>query len=266
MDCRIVHVWFMGLTVTLAGCLPGFKSTGSNTETVQLNGAPPPGVEIQKETPGPKTRPVPVAVAFAALKESEGDKSNDVEVQVKLRDLARQAYQEALQIDPKHLPAHLGVGRIHSKLGNHDKAIESLQKSIQQFPKESILWHELAMCHNRRKNHQEAVDCLNKAVAMDPENRIYPQTLGYTLARAGRVEESLQVLSRLYGPAQAHFTVARMMFHMNQIPQCRRHLQEAVRLEPTFEKAQQFLAGLNQPDQLPPANAQASVDLQFKAE
>lgn len=266
MDCRTSWTLALSLSVGLSGCLPTAAKNAvmPGTEMNMANSQPPPGAEIQKEVPGPKTRPVGVAIAYANMKESEGDKTTDVEMQVKLRDVARQAYQETIGIDPKNLQAQVGLGRIYSKLGNHDKAVETFTKTIKQYPKESMVWYELSMCHNRRKNWNEAIVCLNKALEVDPENRLYPQTLGYTLARAGRIEESLQVLGRQYGPAQAQFTVARMMFHLKQPEQAKRHLLKAVELDPNFEKAQSFLAFLNQPENLPiPV---AAADLQFKAD
>src|SRR5438105_3141746 len=83
---------------------------------------------------------------------------------------------------------------------------------------------------------------LAKAVELDPENRHYGNTLGFCLARAGRIQESLTLFSKASGQAVAYYNVSRVLRDNQQEELSRRYLQQALALNPNFPEAQQMLA------------------------
>ena len=211
-------------------------------------------VAIQKPKDGPKRAPLPgTVVALAILKEREADKTQDVGLQRKLYDQARQFYQEALDIDASHRDAFQGLARVYTRLEDYDRAFTTYHKALEKNPKDHGLWIDLGMCHNRKKDFNEAIPCFQKALDLDPQNLQYIQTLGFTLARAGQTDQSLALLTRTMGAPLAHYNVARMMLHMGQADAGRQHLQIALQINPNLEPAQEMLASLNTPGGARPA-------------
>ncbi|MCI0682273.1 MAG: tetratricopeptide repeat protein [Gemmataceae bacterium] len=189
----------------------------------------------------PKTGPR-LVVALAKFKEAEARTlDREPEKQYKIRFQARDLYRDAIKGDPTNIEAHRGLGRVYVDLGDFERARETFIKAQEQFPKESIFWYELGQMHNRRKDFAHAITCLNKALDMSPENPLYLTTLGFTLARTGRNEESLAVLTRAMGLASAHYNVGRMLLHLQRTDQAVQHLRQAVAANPRLETARQLL-------------------------
>jgi len=246
MDCRMSLLVVLVLAGNCCGCL----TTKSSTQTPAPPSVTqtPTDAQISKAKPGPLRQPkAETIVALGVLKEREADKApEDAELQQRLRDQARRAFQEAIKTNPKCLAAHQGLARVYLAQGDEERALETYRKATAQFPKEPSLWIDLAMCHNRKKNWDSAIQSLNKALELDPENRLGIQTLGLTLARAGRVDESVACLQKITAAANAHYQVARMMHHLQRRDLCRQHLQLALQANPNFQPAQQLLSGLDQ--------------------
>ncbi len=206
--------------------------------------------DIRKEPPDlPKRQPkAATCVAYAVFSErSAADPRCAPLDQERLRDQARRAYQQALQIEPNHLPALTGLARLYVTMEAYDRAVATYQLAIQAYPKESSLWQELGMCQARHKDWDAALQNLQQAVALDPENRLYSHALGYCLARAGRYDESYVIFAKLDGEANAHYNLARMLHHLNQDDLSKQHLQLALAVKPDMIPAQQLLESLASP-------------------
>src|SRR5205809_135355 len=82
---------------------------------------------------------------------------------------------------------------------------------------------------------------LRKAQEFDPENRFITQTLGFCLARAGHIQESLEMLSKVMTPVEVHYNVARMLFQIQRDDLSLMHLQIALQIDPNYEPAREML-------------------------
>src|SRR5713101_1130722 len=110
MDGR-TSAWLLTVPLTMlcAGCW---------TTQAQKNVATPVSTTIAcaddipktKKDEGPKRKPLPATeIAFGEMKEGEADcdaAKQHPEAQARLRDEARQAYQQALKLDPNNLKAY----------------------------------------------------------------------------------------------------------------------------------------------------------------
>jgi tetratricopeptide (TPR) repeat protein len=201
----------------------------------------------------PKRQPkASTCVEMGRFQEAEANAPNRTGAEREaLLDQARKAYQQALEIDRKNVPAALALGRLYDGRGEHDRAVAMYQKTLKLHPKDPELWGELGMSHARYKEWEPALKCLNKAVELDPENRQASHNLGYCLARAGRYEESLASFTKTDGEAKAHYNLARMLHHLDQDDLCREHLQQAVRKDPYLTSAREMLVQLDNRTQTP---------------
>ncbi|HXG09327.1 MAG TPA: tetratricopeptide repeat protein [Gemmataceae bacterium] len=254
MDCRRSVVLGLALLGGVLGC--SLRKTHSELAPSDALADMRPERELPKRTPRAKT-----CVEYGRLCESEArSPQRSPAEQEELRDRARKMYQQALQIDPKNLPAALALARLYTSLGDHERAVATYQKALKHHGKDPAVWSELGMCYARRKEWEPALKCLRKAVDLDPENRQAAHNLGYCLARAGRYEESLTCFTKTDGEAKAHYNLARMLHHMRQDDLSREHLWKAIAKDPQLLPAQQLLAELDLASAAPSGTVPAAYE------
>ncbi len=243
MDGRMSALLLIGLTLAASGCI----TTTEKKVTVRTDNEAPPELPVAKDEP---KKPVPprLLLAFADMKEKEADASKDnPEVQAKLRDEGRRAYQELLKTEPENIEALCGLARMYTRMGDYERAQDTYQKALARHPRDVRLWHGLAMMHNRKKEWAEGIKCFSKALEVDPENQRCLRDLGFTLARTGQIEPSITCLTRAMGSAAAaHYNVALMLLHVGQQDpagtapyeaRARQLLQQALAANPNLEPA-----------------------------
>jgi len=242
MDGR-TSIGFLALSLTMftSGCVSSPMQKGSLPTAIDET-------RIVKAPEGPKRQAkASTEIAFAQMKEAEADSEvmrKDPERQARLRDDARQAYQQVLKMEPNNLEATRALGRLFVKTGNMDRAEETFQKALAKNPKDGALWYELGLCANRRKNFAESTRCFSEALKLDPDNRDYLKMLGFTLAYQGEFEKGLGLLVRAQGAALAHYNIARVFLQHNQTMQARHHLELALRENAELDVARALLTEL----------------------
>ena len=267
MDGRMSRVMLLGLLLASSGCV----TTQEKQVTVRTDG------ELPSLTPAPKvdpTKPVParVVLAIAETKEREADAVKDnAEGQARLRDAARRGYQEILKTEPNHLEAYRGLARVYARMGDYERAQETYQKALARHPRDMTLWYDMGMMHDRRKDWAEGAKCFRKALEIDPENQRCLKALGFTLARAGQIDQSVTYLTRAMGSSSAaHCNVALMLLHLSEQEQgdartqrealAREHLRVALQENPGYDRARELLASMETP---PGAPVRGTVEIQF---
>jgi tetratricopeptide (TPR) repeat protein len=241
MDCRRTLLWGLGLLAGCAGCL----NQGRMPAGV---GDPPPNVK--KEADLPKRQPKPATcVAFGNFREREAaDDKLAPAARQECWEQARKAYQQALAIDATYLPAYLALAHLYITLEDYPRALATYDKALKKHPGAAEVWHALGMCHARKKEWEPALAALKKATELEPENRQYARALGLCLARAGRTDEAAACLTKLSNPAEAYYTVARMLHHLRRDDESKRWARAALEAKPDLTEARDFLAYLDHPD------------------
>ena len=85
------------------------------------------------------------------------------------------------------------------------------------------------------------------ALKIDPENLAFRKTLAFSMARCGKWEEAFDVMCQVMPEAQARYNMARVLEHMKQSDACRQQLMLALKADPNYADARDFLAELNEP-------------------
>ncbi len=207
--------------------------------------------QVTKRDDGPKRKPqASTEIAFGRLKEAEADAEAakaHPEMQARLREEARKAYQGALKSDPNHLEAHRCLAGVYARGNDYERAFDIYKKALAKHPNNGGLWYDLGLCHLRRKDMTEAVRCLQKALELEPENRDYMKKLGFTLAYMGQIDQGKALLTRAQGSALAHYNVARVLIQQNHIEQARQFLSIALRENAQLAEARELLNRLENP-------------------
>jgi Tfp pilus assembly protein PilF len=259
MDCRKRMFWSLALLGGMAGC----TTTGTNTPPSTTPTATPTATpviapvatpaqaakvdpaQVKKEHDLPKKDPTPkMCVVFGDFVAGEADAcASPVEANDK-RDQARKAYQQALRLDPKYVPAYQGLAKLYLAMQDTEHAVATLQTALKQHPKDAAVYFDLGMIYCNRKEWAPALENLGKAAQLEPENRLYVNTLGHAQARAGKPDEALKTYLRVNPEAKAYLNLARMMQHLNQPEASRQYLQVALQKDPKVPGAHELLVQL----------------------
>jgi tetratricopeptide (TPR) repeat protein len=255
MDGRISIGIFAGALALISGCV---TSQTQNTLPTGNNANDKAGVVTAKVDNEPwKTFPkgkhdasANTEIAFGKMKEMEADAPQlkaSPEAQAMLRDIARKAYQKAVQSEPNNVEAQRHLGRIYVKMGDLERAQDVYRKALAKNPKEGSLWYDFGLCHTRRKDFAESMRCFNKALELEPENRDYSKMLGLTLAWTGQTDAALAKLSLAQGAPMAHYNIARILEQKDQVELAKQHLRLALRGNAQLEEARSMLSRLENP-------------------
>ena len=271
MDCRRTLGLGLGLLIGAAGCTsPGNGSLGPKPGAPVLPQAQaqapaaveeehvtslPPGAVVKKAADLPPRMPkpeTPVAAGDWYAQEALADPS--ATGRQEKQKIAREAYEQALKIDPHYLPAYLSLANLYASMNDHAHADETYHRAAQAFPKEPRVFFEMGRCYGAEQKWDESIAALARAAELEPENRQYVKTLGWTQARAGRFDESLATFRKVYDEPEAHYQLALMLEHLGQKDLCRQHLQAALQ-DPHMDQAKALLAKLDAPpaDEVQPA-------------
>lgn len=207
--------------------------------------APTP-VEVMTEAPhkGP-IKPETHAILANVQLESAFDEKTMPESRESLLDSARAGYHRALKQDPKNKVALLGLAKYYARLGDREKAMQVYKQYFAEYPSDKDVAHEVAITHAQWKDWPGAVAWCEFALKIDPENLTIRKTLAFCLARAGKWDEAFSVMCQVMPEAQARYLMARVLEHQNQADACRMQLQLAIKADPDFAPARDFLAELD---------------------
>jgi tetratricopeptide (TPR) repeat protein len=246
MDCRKGLCVALYFVCGLAGC-----NLTKPTPVTSVSQPLVPGqivdVKLRKESEQPKRTP-PASLCYTwgdfAASEATNPDLKPGEAAEK-RDAARKAYQQAISIDPKCLPAYQGLARMYVGMKDYRRATATYLEAQRQFPKEASLFYELGMCYAQQKDWEKSIKNHGKAADMEPEKRLYNNMLGYTLARAGRYDDSLRVFERLESEQEAHYRLAWVLKHLNETELAKQQLLMALQKDPDMKDARNLLAELD---------------------
>ncbi len=244
-------------TVPASGPLANAKSTRGGSTT--------PATVPTEMTPPVSNKPAS-ADAIVAISDVRLDAAFDEKTvpgsKEAMLDLAREGYQKALKQEPKNKSALLGIARFYAKIGEKEKAVEAYKKYLAMYPNDASAAHEIAMVHARWKDWTGACAWCESTLKIDPENRNVKKTFGFCLARAGKRDEALAMLCQIMPEAQARHNLAGLLDHMGHVDASKQQLQLAVKADPNYAPARDFLAELDTPRTADPNGVRQASDQQ----
>ena len=233
------------LFLAMAGCELLHKQQLVKTPDGQTVAVDKPEEKVEEKRP-PKAESMVAFADFRAHAANEKDRAEPVKEY--LRDQARRAYRQAIDLDPKCMSAYTGLASLYQDMGEYDRALQTYDKARKLQPKNGELWFKYGMCQARHKDYALACDSLKTATQLEPENKLYLNSLGFCLGRAGRFDESYSCFARETTEAKAHYNVARMLHHVKRDGEAKQHLELALKANPQFQDAGTLLAELEKVD------------------
>lgn len=110
---------------------------------------------------------------------------------------AAKAYQQAIQLQPEHLDAHLNLGRLLQEQGDAREAVAHYRRALELAPGHPVAAYNLGTAYEDLDDATRAMRAYRKAIAADPAFRDAHFNLGLLYERAGRKRDALKHM-RLY--------------------------------------------------------------------
>lgn len=252
-----------------------FKSAGKSTANAltinpQETSAYDP-VSLSSKAPKPDAE---MYVSMARVQESGGNMQ-----------AAEQMFQQALQIDNKHVPALVGLGQMRFRQQKHQEAfaifnqvrqldpnnLEAIlgqahfhdtrenmpeasrlySEATQKHPNVARTWNDLGLCLARQRRLGESQQALQKAVQLDAGNVLYRNNLATVLVELRRPDEALAHLQQAHGPAAGHYNLGFLLHRRGEDQAAAEQFQYALRVDPSFEAAKLWLDKINSGNSVP---------------
>ncbi|MCD6319688.1 MAG: tetratricopeptide repeat protein [Candidatus Desulfofervidaceae bacterium] len=80
---------------------------------------------------------------------------------------AEGTFRSALEINPRYLPAYVGLGGLWETLNQQDKALKVYQQGIYYIPDAATLYFRMAMIYLNKGERPKARECLEKTIQFD---------------------------------------------------------------------------------------------------
>lgn len=184
--------------------------------------------------------PPPTADDYVKLGESS-DREGDAEG-------ARQHYHKALDMEPHHLGALLGLGRLFDRQGQLDRAAAHYAEATNFHPHSSTAFNDLGLCLARQGRYNEAITALHRAIEINPDKTLYRNNIATVLVAEGRIDEALAHLTDAHGPAVAHYNIGYLLNKQGRRDQALQQFQLALQTEPSMTPARDWIEALSSPD------------------
>lgn len=113
-----------------------------------------------------------------------------------LRDFPRadSAYQAAVRLDARFVPAYANLAELHSLTGHDELAVAVLRDGLTAAPGNAVLLHALGLALVRQKKYEEALRHLRDAARREPSSARFAYVFGVALHERGRVVEAVRTL------------------------------------------------------------------------
>ena len=111
-------------------------------------------------------------------------------------DEAIQAFDKAIEIDPKYTKAWNIKGLALNYLGEYDEAIQVLDKAMEIDPNNALTWNIKGVALDNLGKHDEAIQALDKAIEIEPKFASAWSNKGWALNNAGKYDEAKLALDK----------------------------------------------------------------------
>ncbi len=179
------------------------------------------------------------------------------------------AYQQALALDGKYLPALRNLGASQLRAGDLTAAKATLEKAVAENAKDSLSWLELARVQHQQRSLADAAAAARKAVAAEPElveaHKLLAAILTDMGDRVGAEKALREGLSQQPDEAEMRASLANLAMQRGAVAEAEQHFRAATRSAPNLRAARfnyaLFLAQQGRyPEAIPQAQAAVQLD------
>lgn len=106
-------------------------------------------------------------------------------------DLALQAWNKAIEIDPAMVKAHNYLGRAYYTRGMMDEAIDAYKKVLELAPEDPSGYINLGIAFRYNEMYDESLEVLQKAIEINPISAVAYDEIGSVLLKKEKYDEAI---------------------------------------------------------------------------
>lgn len=129
---------------------------------------------------------------------------------------AIESYRKALQIEPKHLGAHINLADVYRSIDQPKKSVDVLMSALQHFSESADLHHALGLARVREKDYENALIHLKRAFELQPDNQRYAYVYFVSLDSQGQTRKAIELMDRLDGKRGLNDQLRAYLRHLYQ--------------------------------------------------
>ena len=160
-------------------------------------------------------------------------------------DQARQLYQKALSMEPKHLEALLSAARMEDREGRLEVAIGLYDRAAKAHPKNPTALNDLGLCLARKGDLESGRRVLQQAVQLEPRKALYRNNIAKVLIEMNQLQAAAANLEAVHTPAVTHYNMAVLLAQRGRQAEASQALALALAIDPQMEPAKALLAQIN---------------------
>jgi Tfp pilus assembly protein PilF len=223
------------------------SSTGANAAPASFPSAAPPK-SAHEELPSKQT--ARLCAATAEEMEKKGFTAQAIFLYEKARESDRAM---------PNVAHHLAL--LYDQQDDGARALNEFKKALAASPKDPDLLNDFGYYYYHRGNMTDAESWYRKALAIAANHASALSNLAIVLGHQRRYQESIEMFTRVVGPAAAYSNVGVLMTEQGDSQQAREAFMQAMRLDKTLKQPQAFLAYLDHPDHSKIAATPASAPI-----
>jgi tetratricopeptide (TPR) repeat protein len=160
-------------------------------------------------------------------------------------DQALHQYNEALKIDPKHLPSLYRKGVLLTNLKRFNEAVATWQRYLAASNNSGTGYNNLAYCYEMQDHPKDAEATYLKGIAQDPRDPACRTNYGLMLARRGHIQEAIRIWTPALSEAEIHYNLAGIYQMDGRKQEAKAEYQKALDLDPALPDAKERMAELD---------------------
>jgi len=161
-------------------------------------------------------------------------------------DCAEIQYDQALRLDPKHVPSLYRMGVVLTKDKKYDQAVAIWKRYIQATGNLASGYSNLGFTYEMAADPDNAEKAYKQGIEIDPREKSCHINYGLMLARQDRADEAQEQLALVLPPAEVAYNLAGIYEQQGAISRAKDELQKALAANPSMTQAQSKLAALPQ--------------------
>jgi Flp pilus assembly protein TadD len=162
-------------------------------------------------------------------------------------DQARQLYQKALALEPRHLPALLGAARMEDREGRMDVAAMLYERAAAAYPNNPTVLNDLGLCLARQGQLPAAERALARAVQLQPAKALYRNNMAKVQVELNRLDVACEHLAAVHAVPIVNYNMGVLLYERGRVAEAERYLTAAATMDPRLEGARALLAQMRRP-------------------
>lgn len=109
---------------------------------------------------------------------------------------AEEAFEQALELDPKHVKSHLNLARVLIDMSRPVEALEKIHEALEIDPQSNVAYRLKGRAYHELGQAEEAIDAYRRAIENDDQDVWSMNNMALIYIEQGRYDEALAPLAR----------------------------------------------------------------------